>query len=106
MSYERLVIARGYIADRRFRDAIVELEAVLEGTERASETEEALELVSLANFKAAYLPEAERLARQLIESRPTNSYAHTLLVRSLERQSRHEEAARARNLAVALGAKF
>lgn len=104
MSYERLLTARRHINERRFREAIVELHVVLENETRPSQTEETLELLALANFKAAYLTEAERLARQLISSRPTNAYAHTILVRSLERQSRHEEAARARTLAVALGA--
>lgn len=104
MAYERLITARRYITDRRFRDAIKELKAILETEGSASETEEALELLALANFKAAYLPEAERVARQLIGSRPTNAYAHTLLVRSLERQSKHKEAALARPLAMALGA--
>ena len=74
--------------------------------DETQQTEETLELLALANFKAAHLTEAERLARQLISSRPTNAYAHTILVRSLERQSRHEEAARAKTLAVALGANF
>ena len=104
MSYERLLTARRRINERRFREAIVDLHIVLENETNPSQTEEALELLALANFKAAYLSEAERLARQLISSRPTNAYAHTLLVRSLERQSRHDEAARAKTLAVALGA--
>ena len=94
MGYDRLITARRHMDDRRFRDAIAELKAVVEH-EPESETEEALELLALANFKAAYLPEAERLARRLIQQKPTNAYAHTLLVRSLERQSRHEEATRA-----------
>ena len=104
MSHERLLAARRHIDERRFREAIVELHVVLENETKPSQTEETLELLALANFKAAYLAEAERLARQLISSRPTNAYAHTILVRSLERQSRHEEGARARTLAVALGA--
>ena len=104
MGYERLITARRYIEERRFREAIVELQVVLE--HEVDGTEEALELLALANFKAAYLPEAERLARQLIDAKPTNAYAHTLLVRSLERQSRREEAAQAKALAVALGAEL
>ena len=92
------------IDERRFRVAIVALHVVLENETKPSQAEETLELLALANFKAAHLTEAERLARQLISSRPTNAYAHTILVRSLERQSRHEEAARARTLVVALGA--
>lgn len=106
MGYERLVTARNHIERRRFREAIVELQAILETEHRPSEIEETKELLALANFKAAYLPRAEVLARELIESNPTNSYAHTILVRSLERQSCKEEAARARSLAVALGAEL
>ena len=104
MSHERLLAARRHIDERRFREAIVELHVVLENETKPNQAEETLELLALANFKATHLTEAERLARQLISSRPTNAYAHTILVRSLERQSRHEEAARARTLAVALGA--
>ena len=92
MSYERLLAARRHIDERRFREAIVELHVVLENETKPSQAEETLELLALANFKAAHLTEAERLARQLISSQPTNAYAHTILVRSLERQSRHEEA--------------
>ncbi|WP_423859827.1 hypothetical protein [Arachnia propionica] len=102
--HERLLTARRHIDERRFREAIVELHVVLENETKPNQAEETLELLALANFKAAHLTEAERLARQLISSQPTNAYAHTILVRSLERQSRHEEAARARALAVTLGA--
>ena len=93
MSYEHLLTARRHIDERRFREAIVELHVVLENETKPSQTEETLELLALANFKAAYLTEEEHLARQLITSRPTSAYAHTILARSLERQSEHEEAA-------------
>ncbi|RRD05680.1 hypothetical protein EII34_05565 [Arachnia propionica] len=105
MGYERLMNARNHIDSRRFREAIVELQAILDVERRPSEIEETKELLALANYKAAYLPKAERLARELIETNPTNTYAHTILVRSLERQSRKEEAAQARTLAQALGAE-
>ncbi|MDO5084137.1 MAG: hypothetical protein Q4D89_12160 [Arachnia propionica] len=104
MGYERLMNAKNHMDKRRFREAIVDLQAILDEEPRPSEIEETKELLALANYKAAYLPKAERLARELIESNPTNTYAHTILVRSLERQSRKEEAAKARTLALALGA--
>ena len=62
MSYERLLTARRHIDERRFREAIVELHVVLENETKPSQTEETIELLALANFKAAYLTEAERLA--------------------------------------------
>ena len=88
MSHERLLAARRHIDERRFREAIVELHVVLENETKPSQTEE------------------EHLARQLITSRPTNAYAHTILARSLERQSEHEEAAGAQSLAFALAVHF
>ena len=106
ISHERLLAARRHIDERRFREAIVELHVVLENETKPSQTEETLELLALANFKAAYLTEEEHLARQLITSRPTNAYAHTILARSLERQSEHEEAAGAQSLAFALAVHF
>ncbi len=91
---------------RRFREAIAELRQVLEADDAEHYRGEALELLARANFGAAYLLEAERLARLMIEHNPTHAYAHTLLVRSLERQSRKDEAAKAARLASAVGAEF
>ena len=104
IGYDRFRTAKMFFQSRRYRDAIVELKAVLEVEERSSLRTEALELLALANFKAAYLPEAERLSREMIADNPTHAYAHTLLVRSLERQSRKDEADAARRLALAFGA--
>lgn len=73
---------------------------------KPSQTEKALELLALVSFKATHLAEAERLARQLISSWSINVCAHTILVRSLGRQSRHEEAAGVKTSAVALGTDF
>ncbi len=106
MGYERLITARRLIADRKYREAVVELQAILNDNERPSQTEEAKELLALAYFKGASLPLAESVARELVADKPTNTYAHTLLVRSLERQSKKQEAAQARNLALALGAEL
>ena len=103
-NYNRFLTARMYFQARRYREAIVELKAVLAREERTSLRGEALELLALANFKAAYLPEAERIARELIATNPTDAYAHTILVRSLERQSKRDEANSCRRLAVAVGA--
>ena len=103
-SYSRFLTARIYFQSRKYREAIVELKAVLADEELPSLRGEALELLALANFKAAYLPEAERISREIIAANPTDAYAHTILVRSLERQSKRDEADSARRFAQAVGA--
>lgn len=105
-TYARYTKAQRLFGIRRYREAIVELKEVLAAEDSAGFRGEVLELLARANFGAAYLREAERLARQMIETNPTHAYAHTLLVRSLQRQSRHEEARQAARLADAVGAEY
>lgn len=69
-----------------------------------AELGEARELLARSYFHSAQLGRAADAARDLLEREPTNAYAALLLARSLERASRHEEAAAARRLADALGA--
>ena len=61
-------------------------------------------LLARAYFHQALLGPAEANARALLDDDPTDAYAALLLFRSLERQSRHDEAAAALRLATALGA--
>lgn len=105
-TYERYRYARLLFEMRRYREAITELESLLEGTgEGDYGLAEARELLARASYHAAYLPKAEALARELIEANPTDVYAHTILVRTLQRQSRHAEADKAAAVARALGAE-
>ncbi len=61
-------------------------------------------LLARSYFHQALLGPAEATARALLADDPTDAYAALLLFRSLERQSRHDEAATALRLATALGA--
>lgn len=105
-THARFLKAQELFGNRAFREAIVELKLVLQADDSAGYRGEAIELLARANYGAAYLPEAERLAREMIADNPTHSYAHTLLVRSLQRQSKTEEADRAMRLADAVGATY
>lgn len=60
------------------------------------------EYLARAYFHRASLPLAERELRVLLEHNPTDDYATLLLARTLERQSRHEEAAALRRRLAAL----
>ena len=57
-----------------------------------------LELLGLAYFHSAQLTRAESTFRTMIELDPVDNWAHIALARTLERQSRHEEAATYRRL--------
>ncbi|MFI0450940.1 tetratricopeptide repeat protein [Actinomadura sp. 6N118] len=63
----------------------------------------AVELLGRAYFHSAQLSRAEETFRRLVELDPGNGWAYEALARSLERQSRHDEAARHRKLAQAMG---
>lgn len=62
-----------------------------------------LELLGRAYFHSAQLGRAERTFRRLVELDPADGWAHEALARTLERQSRPDEARRFRRLARALG---
>ncbi|MFG2005633.1 tetratricopeptide repeat protein [Spirillospora sp. NPDC048911] len=63
-----------------------------------------VELLGRAYFHSAQLGRAEETFARLVELDPGNGWAYEALARSLERQSRHDEAARYRKLAQAMGA--
>lgn len=50
------------------------------------------EYLARAYFARASLPLAEKELRTILETHPTDEYATLLLARTLERQSRHDEA--------------
>ena len=63
---------------------------------------DAREYLARAHYQRASLVPAEREARAILAADPTNEYVTLLLARTLERQSRHEEAAGVRRVLVAL----
>jgi Flp pilus assembly protein TadD len=67
------------------------------------DNEAALELLARSYFGAAQLGPAERTLRRLVELAPSNGWARRALARTLERQSRHDEAAPHHRMADALG---
>jgi Flp pilus assembly protein TadD len=66
--------------------------------------EAALELLARAYFASAQLHRAEESLTALVELAPANGWARRALARTLERQSRHDEAAPHHRMADALGA--
>lgn len=60
------------------------------------------EYLARAYYHRASLPLAEEQLRVILDKNPTDEYAHLLLARTLERQSKHEEAAGVRRVLAAL----
>jgi Flp pilus assembly protein TadD len=79
--------------------ALTELEPLLEDQPGSRSV---LELAARAYFKSAQLTRAEEAFARLVELDPTDSYARFALGRSVERQSRHAEAAGHYRVAFAL----
>jgi cytochrome c-type biogenesis protein CcmH/NrfG len=67
--------------------------------------EAALELLARAYFGSAQLGRAEEALSRLVELAPANGWARRALARTLERQSRHEDAVPHHRMADALGAE-
>jgi Flp pilus assembly protein TadD len=72
--------------------------------EAEPENQAALELLARAYFGSAQLRRAEQTLSRLVALAPTNGWARRALARTLERQSRAEEAAPHHRMADALGA--
>ena len=81
--------------------ALHELASLLDGDPARS----VLELAGRAFFRSAQLGRAEEAFGRLVELDPTDAYARFALGRTLERQSRHDEAATCYRLAVAMDPK-
>lgn len=95
----RFGMAELLFEQRRYREAAELLEVVVaEVPENAS----ARILLARSFFHAAMLTRAEEEARRIVERWPVDAYAHLILARSLQRQSRHEEAVPHLRLAAAL----
>ncbi len=65
--------------------------------------EAALELLARSYFGSAQLGRAEEALNRLVDLAPANGWARRALARTLERQSRHDEARSHHRLADALG---
>ena len=65
----------------------------------------ALELLARSYFGAAQLRKAEDALRRLVELAPADGWARRALARTLERQSRRDEAVAHHRVADALGAE-
>ena len=73
--------------------------------EAEPENEAAVELLARAYFGSAQLARAEETLARLVQLAPTNGWARRALARTLERQSRHDEAVPHHRMADALGAE-
>lgn len=104
--YDRYTLALEHFGRREHLRAAELLEGLLDeaGTEVPHRVTDARLLLARAYYHSARLARAEETAREVLREDPTDAYAALLLARSLERQSRPEEADRARRLAEALGA--
>ncbi len=102
--YEAFRWAEKLFADRDYVGAARILEDLLSQPPSMTGLLAARELLARSYFHSAQLRRAEETARVILGDHPDNSYAALLLLRALERQGRHDEAASARRLAEALGA--
>jgi Tfp pilus assembly protein PilF len=92
-------LGQQYFDDRDYRGAIRALRPVVEETPEDVGTRL---LLARAYYHAALLKPTEEHLLQVIEREPTEYYAHLMLARTLERQSRAEEAGKHRRIAAAL----
>lgn len=82
-------MAEMHFEGRRYREAVELLEVIIEEVPGNASVRT---LLARAYFHAAMLQRAEQEARELIARSPVDAYAHIILARSLQRQSRHDEA--------------
>jgi len=92
-------LGQQYFEERDYRGAIRALQPVVEETPEDVGTRL---LLARAYYHAALLKPAEEHLLEVIEREPTEYYAHLMLARTLERQSRSEEAGKHRRIAAAL----
>ena len=98
--YDEFRRAEVFLAAGRSTEAARILEPVVEA---APEHTAALELLARALFASAQLGRAESTLRTLVDRCPDDGWAWAALARTLERQSRHDEAVVPRRFAAALG---
>lgn len=92
-------LGQQYFDERDYRGAIRSLLPIVEETPDDVGTRL---LLARAYFHSASLKPAEEHLREILDRAPTESYAHLLMARTLERLSRPEEATKHRRIAAAL----
>jgi hypothetical protein len=92
-------MAEMHFQERRYREAVELLEGISAEFPRNADVRT---LLARSYFHAAMLSKAEAEARALLELSPVDTYALLLLVRSLERLGRADEAACHRKMLAAL----
>jgi tetratricopeptide (TPR) repeat protein len=104
--HDRWVRAQSLFEERAYREAIVLLRELIDSTE-AEEIghglTEARLLLARSYYHSALLGPAIEAARDVLAIDPHEAYAHLLIGRSLERQSKRAEAAPHLKLANLLG---
>lgn len=92
-------LGQQYFEERDYRGAIRALQPVVDDTPDDVGTRL---LLARAYYHAALLKPAEEHLLAVIEREPTEYYAHLMMARTLERQSRPDEAGKHRRIAAAL----
>ncbi|MGA4506910.1 hypothetical protein ACQB6R_01080 [Propionibacteriaceae bacterium G1746] len=105
--YGRYRWAEQLFSQKKYREAARELQALIaevgvDGDVRHGLLDARL-LLARAHYHAAHLKPAEETCRAILADHPTEGYAALLLGRTLERQSRKDEAAQMLARAAAMG---
>jgi tetratricopeptide (TPR) repeat protein len=104
--HDRWVRAQSLFEERAYREAIVLLRELIDSTEAEAighGLTEARLLLARSYYHSALLGPAIEAARDVLAIDPHEAYAHLLIGRSLERQSKRAEAAPHLKLANLLG---
>ncbi|EON22514.1 hypothetical protein CF8_3698 [Nocardioides sp. CF8] len=102
--HDRWVRAQSLFEDRAYREAIVLLKELLEQPEDFGHAlTDARLLLARSYYHSALLGPAIEAAREVLAIDPQEAYAHLLIGRSLQRQSKPDEAAPHLKLAHLLG---
>ncbi len=102
-THDRWVRAQALFEERAYREAIVLLKELLEVADVEHSLTEARLLLARSYYHSALLGPAIETAREVLAGDPHEPYAHLLLGRSLQRQSKPDEAAPHLKLAELLG---
>ncbi|SDE55188.1 tetratricopeptide repeat protein [Auraticoccus monumenti] len=99
----RFAMAERRFAERDYRGAGEQLALVV--AQNPSHLSARL-LLARSHFHAALLEPARRELQNVLDQDPTEPYARLMMVRTLERQGRRDEAATQRRLAEAMGVEL
>lgn len=102
-THDRWVRAQSLFEDRAYREAIVLLKELLEVEDIGHALTDARLLLARSYYHSALLGPAIEAAREVLATDPHEPYAHLLIGRSLQRQSKPDEAAPHLKLANLLG---